>query len=33
MTLTHLLYLYGIVQNRTISEVMDTRGFLCYEYD
>ena len=32
-TLTHLVYLYGLVQNRTVGELMDTRGFLCYEYD
>ena len=32
-TLTHLVYLYGLVQNRTVGELMDTRGLLCYEYD
>jgi tyrosinase len=31
-TLNHLLYLYGLVPNRTIDEVMDTRGVLCYNY-
>ncbi|KAK0732119.1 hypothetical protein B0H67DRAFT_631880 [Lasiosphaeris hirsuta] len=31
-TLNHLLYLYGMVENRTVSEVMDTSGFLCYQY-
>ena len=32
-TLGHLLYLYGMTENRTVAEVMDTRGVLCYEYD
>jgi len=32
-TLNHVLYLFGITENRTIAEVMDTRGVLCYEYD
>lgn len=32
-TLNHLLYLYGLAENRTIGEVMDTNGFLCYNYD
>ncbi|KAK4444129.1 hypothetical protein QBC34DRAFT_309592 [Podospora aff. communis PSN243] len=32
-TLSHLLYLYGIIENRTIAEVMDTKGALCYVYD
>ncbi|KAK0657776.1 hypothetical protein B0T16DRAFT_386256 [Cercophora newfieldiana] len=32
-TLSHLLYLYGMTENRTIAEVMDTKGVLCYVYD
>ncbi|KAK0631492.1 hypothetical protein B0T14DRAFT_532223 [Immersiella caudata] len=32
-TLSHLLYLYGVIENRTIAEVMDTKGALCYVYD
>ncbi|KAK5653963.1 hypothetical protein OQA88_7639 [Cercophora sp. LCS_1] len=32
-TLNHLLYLYGLAPNHTIADVMDTKGFLCYEYD
>ncbi|KAK0627925.1 hypothetical protein B0T14DRAFT_422288 [Immersiella caudata] len=32
-TLNHLLYTYGLVENRTIGEVMDTSKVLCYSYD
>ncbi|KAK1752742.1 hypothetical protein QBC47DRAFT_349568 [Echria macrotheca] len=32
-TLNHLIYLYGLAPNKTIAEVMDTKGFLCYVYD
>ena len=32
-TLNHLLYLYGLVENRTIGEVMDPSKILCYGYD
>jgi tyrosinase len=31
-TLDHVINMYGVVPNRTIGEVMDIRGFLCYEY-
>jgi tyrosinase len=32
-TLNQVIHLYGLVENRTIAEIMDTRGVLCYEYD
>ncbi len=32
-TLNHVLQLYGLVQDRTIAEVMDTAGWMCYGYD
>jgi len=32
-TLNHLLYLYGLVESKTIGEVVDTSNALCYGYD
>ncbi|KAK4455320.1 hypothetical protein QBC34DRAFT_340748 [Podospora aff. communis PSN243] len=32
-TLNHVLYLYGLVENRTIGEIMDPSKVLCYSYD
>ncbi|KAL1852026.1 hypothetical protein VTK73DRAFT_9321 [Phialemonium thermophilum] len=32
-TLDHVLQMHGVVENRTIAQVMDIRGFLCYDYD
>ncbi|KAK0641977.1 hypothetical protein B0T16DRAFT_431564 [Cercophora newfieldiana] len=32
-TLKHVLQMLGLTADRTIAEVMDTRGFMCYRYD
>jgi hypothetical protein len=31
-TLSHIINMYGVVPDKTIAEVMDIRGVLCYEY-
>lgn len=32
-TLSHVLQMFGTTQDRTVAEVMNTRGSLCYRYD
>jgi hypothetical protein len=32
-TLAHVLQMLGLTSDRTVGEVMNTRGFMCYRYD